>query len=529
MKQSHAWLRRMSALAIAVAVIGMSTSSGFGAEPPSLLDPEVAARLRAAGTTGEQALLAGMTVEVGVEQPSEVVVPLLALNMGRAKGPKVTLEEIRVEGPERDLRATVRPGERLRSSADVAATKPEVLTRLADKDTKRVAELVDRGHAVDVAVPVDDLELTDSTTTTLTATAVFDVAGEKQTAVLPLAVTVAGMPAHPYWSAGDGHVHSSTWSDGWYSVASRASQAVANGHAWLIMTDHWAKIWSVGGNGNANWATYCNDCMKQQSAYGIPVLPGVEIKASSGKSHTLGYALAATTVPPREQYFSAVDLVGAVNAHTSGASYAIAAHPYSLLYPWEDFGARFRAMELMSNEVMATAETQATWFALLRGSIGGKIAGGSFPVGVANTDAHYQSPGSAGITWIRSTISPLTRTAVWNAVKAGNASASGRGDLGFFTLNGVQQGGVAIVSSTGSLAFSITQKPKTGRRCTEISIRDSNNSVVWKVSNPQSTTYSASVTRPSADTFYVVKMVFATTGNTDHSHVWCNPVFVDRR
>jgi len=259
------------------------------------------------------------------------------------------------------------------------------------------------------------------------------------------------------------------------------------------------------------------------------VLPGVEIKARSGNSHTLAYALSASKVPPREQYFSAADLVTAVNAHTSGASYAVAAHPYSLLYPWEDFGARFRAIELMSSEAQASAETQAVWFARLRGSIGGKIAGGAFPVGVANTDAHYQAPGTAGITWIRSTTVPLTRTAVWNAIKAGSASASGRGDLGYFTLNGVHQGGVAIVYSTGSLYFSITQRPKTGRKCTEITIRDSNNSVVWRVSNPQSATYNAAIARPAADTFYVVKMVFASGLNTDYSHVWCNPVFVARR
>jgi hypothetical protein len=34
---------------------------------------------------------------------------------------------------------------------------------------------------------------------------------------------------------------------------------------------------------------------------------------------------------------------------------------------------------------------------------------------------------------------------------------------------------------------------------------------------------------PSSDTFHVVKMVFAKTDDSDCSHVWCNPVFVDRR
>lgn len=86
-----------------------------------------------------------------------------------------------------------------------------------------------------------------------------------------------------------------------------------------------------------------------------------------------------------------------------------------------------------------------------------------------------------------------------------------------------------VAHSTTTLAFSITQRPVTGRKCTEISIRDRNNAVVWSVSNPTSTTYTRSIAAPSSDTFYVVKMVFAKTNDTDYSHVWCNPVFVDRR
>jgi hypothetical protein len=133
------------------------------------------------------------------------------------------------------------------------------------------------------------------------------------------------------------------------------------------------------------------------------------------------------------------------------------------------------------------------------------------------------------VTWIRSTVAPLTRAAVLEAIRSGNASASGREDLGYFTLNGVQQGGVAPARATTALNFQITQKPKTGRKCTEISIRDSNNVAVWSVSNPSAPTFSTTLAAPSASTFFVVKLVFAKTNDTDHSHVWCNPVFVDRQ
>jgi len=261
------------------------------------------------------------------------------------------------------------------------------------------------------------------------------------------------------------------------------------------------------------------------------VLPGVELMTAADKGHALGYALSRSVVPPRDEYWTPQELITKINAHTSGTSYAVIAHPYKA-EPWGDWTVTgFRAIELMSNERQASASTQSKWFELLRGNISGVIGGGRFVVGMASTDAHlmWEWPGGNGMNWARSTTSPLTRTAVWDAIRSGRVSASGRKGLGYFTLNSVQQGGLIVAYSSTTLTFSMTQQPVTGRKCTEISIRDKNNAVVWSVSNPTSTTYTKSIAAPSSDTFYVVKMVFAKTDNSDYSHVWCDPVFVDRR
>ncbi len=297
-------------------------------------------------------------------------------------------------------------------------------------------------------------------------------------------------------------------------MAAQVSSARALGHKWIAMTDHWKGIWAVAGRGNANWALYRADCSAKETASQIPVLPGTELMAAANRGHALAYALDGSKVPPRDDYLVPSALVSAINAHTPGSSYAVICHPFSATADrWGDWRATaFRAIELMSQERQATAETQAKWFELLRAGLPARIAGGPFVVGVANSDAHapWQRPGEAGITWIRSTVSPLSRVAVWNAIRSGAVSASGRGDIGYFTLNGVQQGGIVGATAATSLVFNITGRPVTGRKCTEVSIRNVSNGVVWSLANP-GPNVTKTLPAPSADTFYVVKMVFAST------------------
>ena len=78
-------------------------------------------------------------------------------------------------------------------------------------------------------IPVSDLALADGTTTTFTVSAVLDIGGEETTAVLPLEVTIAALPGATYWHAGDGHVHTTTWSDGPRSLDSQVSFAKNDG------------------------------------------------------------------------------------------------------------------------------------------------------------------------------------------------------------------------------------------------------------------------------------------------------------
>lgn len=516
------------ALAFSLAATIAGTAAGSAAHSPARPDPDVLRRLRATATPDSEALLVGANVTVGVANPARVSLAVAALATG---GRSVVLRNIRVTGPDGKLRTASRPVKKLLPSPDGPASRANVLARLADRNPERAKTLLDRGFsAARIEVPVADLALADGTTSTFTVSADFEVGGQKQTAALPLSVSVAAIPTQASWAAGDGHVHDSVWSDGWDSLSTQVSDAKASGHKWIVVTDHWKGIRSVGGRGDANWQRYRDDCLAQENASQIRVLPGTEIVAASSGGHTLAYALDGSKVPPRDEYFSAPSLVSAIRNHTPGVSYAVVAHPYSTLMPWGDWSATgFRAIELMSQERQASVSTQNKWFALLRAGMGSKIAGGQFVVGVANTDAHlpWQRPGEAGVTWIRSGL--LTRAAVWNQIAAGAVSASGREDLGFFSVNGAQQGGVTTAYSTTKLTFSITQKPVTGRKCTEISIRNSSNAVVWSVSSPTSTTYTRTLSAPSADTFYVVKMVFSKTNDTDYSHVWCNPVFVDRR
>jgi hypothetical protein len=527
---------RRPLFALAITLVCLATTAaaavGLGAPSPARPDPDVLSRLRVAASARSQALLVGANVTVGVVRPKTVPLSLAAFATGKRR---LKIRTLRVAGPDGVTHIEIQPQAELRAPAVPIAPTPDaratMLARLADRDAKRAAALLREGYvAPRVDVPVADLALEDGSTTTVLVTAEFESDASVETATLPLTVSVAAIPVQSPWAAGDGHVHDSNWSDGWDSLATQVSDAKAAGHKWIVVTDHWKGIYAVGGRANANWQLYRDECMAKEAAYGIRVLPGTEIMSAGSGGHALAYALDGTSVPPRDEYYAPSALVNAIWAHTPGASYAVVAHPYSATLPWTGWSASgFRAIELMSQERQASVSTQNKWFALLRAGLSARIAGGPFVVGVANTDAHlpWQRPGEAGVTWIRSGL--YTRTAVWNQIAAGAASASGREDLGFFSINGVQQGGVVTAYSSTTLTFSITQKPVTGRKCTEISIRNSNNAVVWSVSSPKATTYAKSLPTPSADTFYLVKMVFSKTNDTDYSHVWCNPVFLDRR
>jgi hypothetical protein len=226
--------------------------------------------------------------------------------------------------------------------------------------------------------------------------------------------------------------------------------------------------------------------------------------------------------------FSPQGLIDEVNNHDYPNSFAILAHPYGSP-KWPDWSvSRFRGMELMSNEHTAKAKTINKWFEQLRNGMADTFEGKGFVVGLANTDAHNSmDPGDAGFTWLHiGNYSNSNRGAVWNAIKKGRASASGMKDLGVFSINGALQGSVVKVVESGTLDFKLIQQPVSGRKCTEITIRDKDNKVVKRIKNPKTKVTSVSLPVETEATFYVVKYIFCSKSGKDYSHVWANPIFV---
>jgi len=531
MKTRRRWIRRLSTTTLIAVLLMAGATPVHGAQGSAGPDRETLSRLRAVQTPNGEVLLLGAPVTIAAAHPDRVFLPVLVFNLGKDR--PVTVREITVTGPDGSLLAAEHPSQRVIPAVEGGLSREAALARVADRVQGHAAAFAKPAHvAFQDGIPATTLALADGTETTLTVHATVDIAGERSVLAMPLRVTVAALPSVASWYAGDGHVHSSTWSDGLYSLDAQVSRAKSDGQAFVIMTDHWSKIWSRKGGGNANWATYHDECTSAQLRRGMPVLPGVELMSASRQGHALGYALGRAAVPPKDEYWMPVDLINRIASHTPSASFAAVAHPFQTWpnTPWSDWTARgFRAIELMSNERVASDRTIATWFSQLRSDVPGVIGGGRFVVGMANTDDHFNNPGGNGVNWIRSTAHPLTTAAVWDALRLGRVSASGRKDLGYFTLNGVQQGGVIAATPTTRLTFTIVQQPVTGRTCTGVSIRDRNNAVVWATRNPNLAVLSTSIAVPASDAFYVVKMDFAKSDGTEPSHVWCNPVFVDRK
>ncbi|MBC7343568.1 MAG: hypothetical protein H5U02_14170 [Clostridia bacterium] len=192
----------------------------------------------------------------------------------------------------------------------------------------------------------------------------------------------------------------------------------------------------------------------------------------------------------------------------------------------------FRAIELLSYEYIASEETKNKWFDLLRVGLVNTIATGEFVVGVGNTDWHawmlWAKPGDRGFTWVYTQdYQYYLRSPIWNAIRSGHVSASGRKDLGVFAVNGTVQGSVIKVSAQGQLQFKLVQQPVTGRRCTMVRIVDAYRNPIRNIANPGTETY-VTLPPPPNDTFYVVKFEFAATDGSGPSDVWCNPIFIDR-
>ena len=123
------------ALVLTLVFVAAGVSSGHGAAAPPDPDPDVLSRLRAIETSGGKALLVGVPVQVGMENPERVFLPVLVFDLDEDRA--VTVVAVTVAGPDGKVRATARPSKRLGPVSDVAKTKAEVLSHIADRDQER--------------------------------------------------------------------------------------------------------------------------------------------------------------------------------------------------------------------------------------------------------------------------------------------------------------------------------------------------------------------------------------------------------
>lgn len=227
----------------------------------------------------------------------------------------------------------------------------------------------------------------------------------------------------------------------------------------------------------------------------------------------MGYRLkeSASSIP-QNKYYTPQNLINAINSHNSPYSYAVIAHPYRGV-KWQNWSVTgFRAMELLSYERTASSSTISKWVSILKANLSNTITGKGFVVGVGNSDHHFWQLIDYGRTWIYTTnYSPTNRAAVWDAIKAGRASATGDGNLGLFTINGYMQGSVVRLPKGGSFTFKVVQQPVTGFVCNKFEIINRDGTVVKTVTNPGTET-TISWTAPYQDWFYFIRFTFQYPG-----------------
>lgn len=403
----------------------------------------------------------------------------------------------------------------------------DILKTLKGKDKKAVKDLLKKGAYVELEIDVSALKLEEGAKGKIDVGVEATVDGQAAPVTVQADFQALALPGASGWYGGDGHVHTSWSPDVWFiSLDSRVKYAKDNGFGFIIITDHEDGI-------NDLWSTpggYVAQCNAAQSKYLIPALPGVEITTANSQGDALAYWMSETAATvPNNQTYPAQELINQINAHNYPYSYAVIAHPYGA-HPWTNWNVTgFRAMELLSQETVAKPDTISRWFTLLRGGLSTTMSTGRFVVGIGTSDCHnFQAPGFAGFTWVYATsYSSTNRAAIWDAIKSGRVSASGRKDLGYFTVNGAVQGSILNVTPGSSLQFKLVQTPVTGRKCTRITVFNKDQVAVYTVTNPSTSVIYWNTTAPSTDSFYVVKFEFTKTDGSDLSEVWANPVFIN--
>jgi hypothetical protein len=506
----------MSSLIAVVLLLGVSFD-GEARHPVSAQSSLVASFTYGEGP-GCLLVVVPKVVRTWVVPPSVLSVPVfVTVSSG---GTTVELSEVTVQL--KSYTASFPTSARLEPQA---RTRDEILNALAGEPAQAIGVLR-KGIWLSLEIDVSGLGLRDGEVVPITVTASGLTGATRLQASTEALYGVTSLPSRAGWYAGDGHIHTA-WSPDviLVSIDGRASSAVSHGLKWIVITDH---ADGIGGS----WPSYVSQCNTAQTNRGIPVLPGFEctaLEADSG-ADALGYACKETASSiPTNNALTPQQLIDAVNAHNTPYSYSVIAHPYGLP-DWDTWTATgYRCMELLSNEATAKSSTVSKWFSLLSSGLANTILTGKFVVGTGNSDCHNNcGPGDTGLTWLYCpSYGSTNRTAIWNAIRAGAASASALGDLGCFSLNNYMQGSVVNVFPGSTLEFKLVQQPLSTSTCTQLTIYKQNQTVLKGFTNPSTTETIYQTTALSTDTFYLVKFTFFDGVTLMYYEVWASPVFVN--
>ncbi len=249
---------------------------------------------------------------------------------------------------------------------------------------------------------------------------------------------LTSLPSQWGWYPGDGHMHTNTYSDGWYSIMERRNQANNSSLKWIIITDHgWHRYYGLNPKSVLDdWDDYKTDCKDAQKATpNITVCPDEEIATSDTDSHYLGYRITS----PIEDH--TLDKSGVISGVNNQGGFGFVAHPYSTPHTWTDWFnyPGLRGIELISGGYVIDDDYYLPhWDYYLTYNLGNTMSDPyhKFCVGLSNSDEH-------SIFWVilnlgknmtyiytGSSSPPGTyRTSVYNALERGNAVASSDGSL----------------------------------------------------------------------------------------------------
>ncbi|PKQ20072.1 MAG: hypothetical protein CVT66_06820 [Actinobacteria bacterium HGW-Actinobacteria-6] len=338
------------------------------------------------------------------------------------------------------------------------------------------------------------------------------------------------LPSPAGWLPGDPHVHTN-WSDGHASIWSQAAAAAGRGLRWVGFTDHTDGI-------GEDWHGFVSAVREVEGRIGrLTLLPGAEVTLvespggkATGDMLVYGWPTGGD-VPPGNRAYSPSEAL-AISGR-AGAVVALA-HPFGGGAPfggairWREWGVSgFGAMELLSNERVASLEARRKWFEMLKVGLHGAVAGEGFVVATGGTDSHrpFDKPGTKGMTWVHSDSS--SGKAIVDALAAGHSVVSGVGDFGTITIGSAWPGEVVPRKLRGHVSVGIVQRPSARRYCTRIEVFGLDPEVpLVSLDGPFRPEFETDVPIPPGAGMFVARFEFrAARGISKSAEVWTNPIF----